>query len=138
MLKIFFKMMKSFDHLDGKDLLGKQHLSDEEGWKLPSKFIPYRNFSTPANQPMLVTDFERGIVDWDSWYRWRKLPKDSPAALLMDFPLSVYQLLVKCLEVTSPNTGSPNKRVPLHVQIIGAEVELNMIPLYVLFFMWFT
>ena len=35
------KLLESFDHRDGKDLIGKKHLSDEEGWKLPSKYIPY-------------------------------------------------------------------------------------------------
>ena len=126
----FLKIMKSFDHLDGKDLLAKKHLSDEEGWRLPSKFIPYRDFSkSSAKRPVLVTEFEGGVVDWDSWYKWRGLSKDSPAALLMDYPLSVYQMVVKCLELTSPNAGKPKHRVALHLHLLGAEVELNYLPL---------
>ncbi|KDR82444.1 hypothetical protein GALMADRAFT_824344 [Galerina marginata CBS 339.88] len=124
------KMMKSFDHLDGNQLFGKKHLSDEEGWKLPPKFIPHRNFSSASTRPKLVTEFEGGVVDWDSWYRWRKLSKESPAVLLMDYPMSVYQMLVKCLEVTSPKAGREDKRVPLHVHLIGVEVELNYLPLF--------
>ncbi|KAF8887265.1 hypothetical protein CPB84DRAFT_1684728 [Gymnopilus junonius] len=125
------KMFKSFDYLDGKELLGKRHLSDEEGWKLPPKFIPYRNFEeSSTTRPMLVTRFEGGVVDWDTWYKWRKLSKESPAALLMDYPLSVYQLIVNCLNLTSPKAGRPNDRVPLHLHLIGVEVELNYLPLF--------
>ncbi|KAJ8087279.1 hypothetical protein PM082_006109 [Marasmius tenuissimus] len=48
----------------------------------------------------------------------------------MDFPLSVYQMLVHCLKVTSPNSGSPGKRIPLNVHLLGVEVELNYVPLF--------
>lgn len=129
------KMLTGFDHLDGKDLLGKKHLTDEEGWKLPLNLIPFRHFALDERRPILVTDFGEPIKDWDSWYRWRKLPKESIAALLMTFPLSVYQLLVHCLEITNPNAGKKDKRIPLHVQILGVEVELNYIPLYVFVFL---
>lgn len=125
------KLVKSYNHLDGKDLIVKKHLTDEEGWKLSSKFIPYRNFSSPATRPKLVTEFEAGVVDWDSWYRWRNLSKESPAALLMDYPMSVYQMVVNCLEITSPNAGQIDKRVALNLHLLGAEVELNFLPLCV-------
>jgi hypothetical protein len=49
----------------------------------------------------------------------------------MAVPLSVYHLLVRCLQLTKPHAGSPEKRVPLHVHLLGAEVELNYVPLYV-------
>ncbi|KAK1226856.1 hypothetical protein PQX77_010160 [Marasmius sp. AFHP31] len=125
-------MLKSFDHLDGKDLLKKKHLTDLEGWRLSNRsLIPLRDFSAaPEQRPVLVTKFEGGVLDWDSWYKWRKLSKGSPAALLMDFPLSVYQMLVHCLKVTSPNSGSPKKRIPLNIHLLGVEVELNYLPLF--------
>ncbi len=55
--------------------------------------------------------------------------KESPAALLMSFPLSAYWLVVHCLKVTSPSAGSAGKRVPLRIHAIGTEVELNYLPL---------
>ncbi|KAF9058329.1 hypothetical protein BDP27DRAFT_1303897 [Rhodocollybia butyracea] len=125
------KMIKSFDHLDGKDLLKTEQLSDEQGWKLPLEYIPYRDFTHKDDRrPVLATEFDGGIVDWDSWYRWRKIPKDSPAALLMDFPMSVYQMLVHCLKVTSPGAGSAAERVKLNIHLLGVEVELNFVPLF--------
>lgn len=125
------KLANSFEHLDGKDLLGKNHLSDEQGWKLPPNLIPYLNFPSPVSRPTLVTEFERGVADWDGWYRWRNLTKESPAALLMNFPMSVYQMVVNCLELTSSNAGQPNKRVNLTLHLLGTDVQLNFLPLCV-------
>ncbi|KAF9065209.1 hypothetical protein BDP27DRAFT_1298363 [Rhodocollybia butyracea] len=125
------KSRKYPDHLDGYDLLKSDHLSDKQGWKLSPKFVPYRDFSkNEERQPLLVTKFDGGIVDWDSWYRWRKIPKDSPAALLMHYPMSVYQMLVHCLKVTSPSAGRESNRVNLNVHLLGVEVELNFVPLF--------
>jgi hypothetical protein len=126
------RMMRSFYHLDGKDLLQKKHLTDEDGWKLPAALIPYREFSDTSKRPMNVNDFGESVKDWDSWYRWRKLPKESIAALIMNFPLSVYQLLVYCLEVTNSAKGSKEHRVPIHIHLLGTEAELNYIPMSVM------
>lgn len=124
------ELLKGFDHLDGKDLLKQKHLTDLEGWKLPPHLVPFRNFSTPkAKRPVLVTDFSQGITDWDGWYSWRGLSKGSPAALLMSFPMSIYQLLVHCLNVTDPGLGCPDNRISLEVHMIGLEVELNYLPM---------
>lgn len=127
------KLANNFEHLDGKDLIGKNHLSEEEGWKLPSNLIPYLNLLSPSVRPELVTKFNEqgGIIGWDSWYRWRKLSKESPVALLINFPLSVYQMVVNCLGVTSSNAGRPDKHVNLTLHLLDADVELNFLPLCV-------
>ena len=123
-------LLKLEDFIDGNDLLKRAHLSDEQGWKLPTHLIPYSDFSHKfAKKPVLVTELSEPIKDWRGWYEWRQLPLESPAALLMAFPLSIYQMLVRCLEVTSPSAGSANKRVSLRVHVIGVEVELNYVPL---------
>ncbi|EJD42597.1 hypothetical protein AURDEDRAFT_105338 [Auricularia subglabra TFB-10046 SS5] len=125
------KLFAQFDHLDGLDLLQKNHLNDAQGWKLPPKLVPLRDFeNAPERKPVLVTRFDGGIRDWDSWYHWRQIPKESPAALLMDFPLSVYRLLTHCLRVTDADAGSKDKRIPVTIHYLGAEVELNFIPLF--------
>ncbi|TCD60364.1 hypothetical protein EIP91_010311 [Steccherinum ochraceum] len=124
------KWLSIFDHLDGKDLLKSNHLSDEDGWRLPAKLIPFRDFPSAEKRPVLVAEFGEPVKDWDSWYRWRKLSKESPAALIMDFPMSAYQLVVKCLEVTNATKGTASKRVPLHIEMLGVEVELNFLPAY--------
>lgn len=119
-------------HLDGHDLLhAKHYLTDKEGWKLPAKLIPFLDLSHLADnkRPVLVTEFEGGVKDWDSWYTWRNLPKRSPAALLMNFPLTVYQLIVHTLGLTKASDGKPDGRVKLCIHLLGPEQELNFLPL---------
>ena len=53
----------------------------------------------------------------------------SPAALLMDYRLSAYWLITHTLGLTDCTAGTVDKRVPLDVHVLGAEVELNFLPL---------
>ncbi|THH29344.1 hypothetical protein EUX98_g4855 [Antrodiella citrinella] len=124
------RIRETFAHLDGKDLLGVRHLSDKDGWKLPLRLIPYRDFTSADTRPVLVTEFGEPIKDWDSWYQWRKLPLESPAALIMNFPMTVYHLITNCLELTNATRGSPRKRIPFKVHMLGVEVELNYLPIF--------
>ncbi|KAG2754541.1 hypothetical protein P692DRAFT_20770040 [Suillus brevipes Sb2] len=116
---------KGFEH--GYMLLSNQVLADETGWKLEKRLIPRLVFEL-GTEPELASKAD--IVDWDSWYKWRNLPKESPAALLLHYPLTVYQLLVNVLHVTGPTRNSSESRQALNVHYIGAEVELNMLPLF--------
>ncbi|KAJ6583785.1 hypothetical protein B0H10DRAFT_2096488 [Mycena sp. CBHHK59/15] len=123
------EMAKVYDYLDGTALLDAKHLTDRDGWKLEPELIPFYNFSSLWAPPRLAVKAE--IKDWDSWYSWRRLPKESPAALLLHYPMSIYWLLVDTLRVANPKAGtSDGARVPLNVQYIGAEVELNFLPLF--------
>ncbi len=106
-LKPFFA---KFDHLEGKDLLKEDHLSDVDGWKLEMRLIPYRQFPSASKRPQIVTELDRRISSWESWYEWRGLSKESPAALLMSFPLSAYWLITHCLQLTRASAGRPEKR----------------------------
>ncbi|KZV69147.1 hypothetical protein PENSPDRAFT_686635 [Peniophora sp. CONT] len=120
-------------HLDGSDLLQRTtHFNDKQGWKLEPELIPFRDLSAVQEErrPILVTEYEGGVTDWSSWYAWRKLPLESPAALLMDYPLSAYRLITHTLGLTTSTAGDAIKRVPLNIHVLGAEVELNFLPLY--------
>jgi hypothetical protein len=125
-------MFSRFKHTDGLDLLKESHLTDKEGWRLKDRrLIPFRNFdSVPhLSPPQALTAV---VNSWKEWHDWRNLPLDSPASLLMSWPISVYWILVDTLRVTKPTSGSPKQRVDLTVHLLGAEVELNYIPLYAL------
>ena len=111
---------------DGYLLLLDRHLDDKAGWKLEDRLIPRLHFE-PGREPLIGSS--ANVVDWKSWYQWRSLPFDSPAALLMHYPLTVYHLLVNVLKVTSPSRGSSGSRQMLGIHYLGAEVELNMLPL---------
>jgi hypothetical protein len=116
---------EGFEH--GYMLLSDRLLTDETGWKLEKHLIPRLVFEL-GTEPELASKVD--IADWESWYKWRNLPKESPAALLLHYPLTVYHLLVNVLHVTGPKRNSAASRQALHVHYIGAEVELNMLPLF--------
>ncbi|KAG2146546.1 uncharacterized protein EDB93DRAFT_1104316 [Suillus bovinus] len=116
---------KEFEH--GYMLLSDKLLTDETGWKLEKRLIPRLVFEL-GTEPELASKVD--IVDWDSWYKWRNIPRESPAALLLHYPLTVYQLLVNVLQVAGPKRNSSESRQALNVHYIGAEVELNMLPLF--------
>ncbi|KAJ7639139.1 hypothetical protein FB45DRAFT_904826 [Roridomyces roridus] len=127
--RIAQQIAKFFDYVDGTPLLETKHLTDRAGWKLEPELIPFHTFSSLWEPPRLASKVT--ITDWDSWYSWRRLPKESPAALIMDFPMSVYWLLVHTLQVADPKAGSPDgPRVQLKVHYVGAETELNFLPLF--------
>ncbi|KIP03311.1 hypothetical protein PHLGIDRAFT_77815 [Phlebiopsis gigantea 11061_1 CR5-6] len=48
----------------------------------------------------------------------------------MSFPMSVYHLIVERLKITSPAAASAGKREQLNILLLGAEVELNFVPLF--------
>lgn len=102
-------------------------------WKMKKReWTPLLKFDASEEDNEKIPDDPRGgvVKDWESWYKWRGLERESPAVLLMDAPLSVYWLLTDVLGIIKTKkvemTGLP-KRVELH--LVGVETELNMIPL---------
>ncbi|KAJ6465616.1 hypothetical protein C8R47DRAFT_1154686 [Mycena vitilis] len=108
---------KKITFLDGQDLLNDRHLTDDEGWKLPAEQVVHRGFSglQPPRRRLSL------LRNWDDWHSWRKVPKSSPASLLMHYPLSIYWMLTETLNVAS--VESKESRVHLTVHYIGAEVD---------------
>lgn len=111
----------------GYQLLHDKHLDDKGGWKLEDRLIPKLQFEAEM-EPAIASS--ANVTDWKSWYSWRNLPLESPAALLMHYPLTVYQLLVHVLRITHPSRNSAEHRQSLNVHYLGPEVELNMLPLF--------
>ncbi|KAJ6465630.1 hypothetical protein C8R47DRAFT_991349 [Mycena vitilis] len=114
---------KKIQFINGQDLLKDNHLTDREGWKLPVEQVVHRDFlgAQPPRRRLSL------LRNWDDWHSWRKVPKSSPASLLMHYPLSIYWMLTDTLKVASSGSES---RVHLTVHYIGAEVELNFIPIF--------
>ncbi|KZS88091.1 hypothetical protein SISNIDRAFT_480037 [Sistotremastrum niveocremeum HHB9708] len=115
-------------YVHGEVLLGNKWPSDIEAWKLKdSKLVPKLVFDGESKPPPQPTADQ--VKDWKSWYEWRGLDVASPAAILMDFPLSVFYLVTKVLNLVDPS-GTPEHRQKLTIHYIGAEVELNFLPLF--------
>ncbi|KAJ7043648.1 hypothetical protein C8F04DRAFT_1028632 [Mycena alexandri] len=99
---------------------GRQ-LTEEEGWKLATKFIP-------SLAPKVCPSFPPTFDDnWTSYYQWRRLPIESPAAILLQWPLSVYACL-KELGLVKKELAGPRRK--LRVDYIGLRDEFGFIPVF--------
>ena len=116
---------KPYTH--GEVMLRKEWPKHVDAWKLKDEKDVPRLFFTKEIPPPKQPKYGQ-VKDWESWYTWRGLALKSPAALLMDFPLSVYHLLTKILDVVNLES-TPSNRQTLRVHYIGVEVELDFLPL---------
>ena len=60
--------------------------------------------------------------DWQTYYRSRGLPVDSPLAALLTFPLTVFHVLDRL------GLAGSSRKVSVHV--LGPEKELFLLPLF--------
>ncbi|KAJ6452511.1 hypothetical protein C8R45DRAFT_1065289 [Mycena sanguinolenta] len=127
-----------FRHEDNTNLKGYAHgammlaleewPSDIEGWKLQDEaLIPPIFFTGQFPPPARPRPGQ--VRDWKSWYDWRGLSLESPAAVLMDHILTTYHLLTETLKVVDLHRPSKERQVA-DVHYLGAETELNYLPLF--------
>ncbi|KAJ7676429.1 hypothetical protein B0H17DRAFT_1080023 [Mycena rosella] len=101
---------------------------DQDGWKLKNEaLIPHLFFTGEFPPPARPRPGQ--VKDWKSWYEWRALPLESPAAVLMDHVLTTYYLLTETLKVVDLHRPSGEQQV-VDVHYLGAELELNFLPLF--------
>ncbi|KAJ6558213.1 hypothetical protein B0H19DRAFT_1376691 [Mycena capillaripes] len=105
--------------------------SHVEAWTLPSAQIPHLAFENAKLKSQMPALHDNNFVqDWTTYYAWRKLDHKSPVALRMDIVLTVYYLLTKVLGVVNTSQGATKLRRSLNIHFLGAEKELNIIPLF--------
>ncbi|KAJ7640392.1 hypothetical protein DFH06DRAFT_1477908 [Mycena polygramma] len=115
----------------GSMLLQPALPSHFEAWTLPSEQIPHLVFEDPDARSRMPAIHDNNFVqDWATYYAWRKLGRESPVALRMDMVLTVYHLLTKVLGVVDTAKDATNVRRALNIHFVGAEKELNIIPLF--------
>lgn len=68
------------------------------------------------------------ISSWSEYYHLRRLPCDSPALLLLTFPLTLYYAIVEYGMV--PCTVAKILQRRLRIHIVGVEKELNFLDLF--------
>ena len=111
-----------FRDTHGGALLSDEHLEEKDGWKLPMEEIPWLTFREGRKAPSFPPAFEH---NWTSYYKWRGLPLESPAALLLHWPLSIYHLLYRLDFVPSETEIAGSERRKLKIHCIGVEVRLT-------------
>ncbi len=113
-----------------------KRLSYQEGFALDESFIPPErpvtkddciraNISSApleCNMNMLV------LNSWEDYYNLRQISMESPVALLVTFPLTIYFALMKFGEV--PITVANMLNRPVRIHVVGVEKELNFLDMF--------
>ncbi|KAF7373122.1 hypothetical protein MSAN_00520000 [Mycena sanguinolenta] len=135
---VFSRSAQPFRHSNKTNLKGYAHgammlaleewPSDVEWWKLQDEvLIPHYFFTDQFPPPVRPRPGQ--VKDWKSWYDWRGLSFESPATVLMDHILTTYYLLTETLKVVDLQRGSKERQV-VDIHYLGAETELNYLPLF--------
>ena len=104
--------------INGNMLLFSEFPTLAEGWTTslsPNEYPPLTKPTKPLPQD--------GIKSWAEYMDWRGLSTTSVAPLLLTNVLTVYQMLYHELKL-------PQKKNVLSVWLVGAEKQLNQIPLF--------
>ncbi|KAK0440765.1 hypothetical protein EV421DRAFT_762322 [Armillaria borealis] len=98
---------------------------EKAGWKLPDDEIPWLK-DARMKVPAFPATFEDS---WKGYYEWRQLPLDSPAALLLHWPMSMFMCLRELGFVEEvPKLDAPRRELRVHC--VGAAREMTVIPLF--------
>ena len=81
----------------------------------------------PKEEPAILPN-EHCIDSWAAYYKLREIPKESPVAILLTFPLTLYHVITEYGEV--PCAVAKMLCRPLRIHIVGAEKEVNFLDLF--------
>ncbi|XP_059938500.1 zinc finger MYND domain-containing protein 15-like isoform X1 [Mesoplodon densirostris] len=83
----------------------------------------------PALMPPVPPDPPRGLFgSWQDYYTWRGLSLDSPMAVLLTYPLTVYYVITHLVPQSFPELNIQNKKsLKIHVVEAGKEFDLIMV-----------
>ncbi|KAJ3223547.1 hypothetical protein HK099_000968, partial [Clydaea vesicula] len=89
-----------------------------------AKFLGVPESLLPLDKPFENGVDTRKIDSWKSYYENRNIPLDSPLALILEYPLTIFHLLNKFV---LPKGALPSKFV---IHLVGVEKEADLIPLF--------
>ncbi|KAI5280908.1 zinc finger MYND domain-containing protein 15 isoform X2 [Manis pentadactyla] len=83
----------------------------------------------PPLMPPVPPDPPRGLFgSWQDYYTWRGLSLDSPVAVLLTYPLTVYYIITHLVPQSFPELNIQNKQsLKIHVVEAGKEFDLVMV-----------
>ncbi|RKP26004.1 hypothetical protein SYNPS1DRAFT_28283 [Syncephalis pseudoplumigaleata] len=91
-----------------------------ELWALPESALP-----APLCKPLAKKQAaapSEVLKNWADYYSFRQLPADSPIAVILSLPLTLYHVITECLPERI------QKRKELRIYLLGAEKELDQLP----------
>ncbi|KAK9675737.1 hypothetical protein RND81_11G027000 [Saponaria officinalis] len=87
-------------------------------WNLSSMFAP-------CTDP--VSPLTKQLSSWKEYYKWRSIPLDSPAALLLQWPLTIYRAVQ--LNVHRMPNSEASKEI-LNIHYLGPDTELSQLAVF--------
>uniref|UniRef100_A0A8C0WAW2 Zinc finger MYND domain-containing protein 15 n=1 Tax=Castor canadensis TaxID=51338 RepID=A0A8C0WAW2_CASCN len=83
----------------------------------------------PSLMPPVPLDPPRSLFgSWQDYYTWRGLSLDSPLAVLLTYPLTVYYVITHLVPQSFPELNIQNKQsLKIHVVEAGKEFDLVMV-----------
>lgn len=108
-------------------------LSYSQGFAIDGRLLPPER---PVNEDDVsragVThESQCNLLDlnsWEEYYKVRDIPLESPVALLLTFPLTIYYALLKYGAV--PITVARMLSRPIRIHVVGIEKELNFLDMF--------
>ncbi|XAR65006.1 hypothetical protein NMG60_11008939 [Bertholletia excelsa] len=85
-----------------------------KGWNLPSTLCPCTGPSSPIPEQ---------LSGWEHYYEWRSIPLDSPVALLLHWPLTLYQ----AIQLAAAGKLIHEIRNELRIHYLGPDKELHQL-----------
>ncbi|XP_053426335.1 zinc finger MYND domain-containing protein 15 isoform X2 [Nycticebus coucang] len=84
----------------------------------------------PALMPPVPLDPPRSLFgSWQDYYTWRGLSLDSPMAVLLTYPLTVYYVITHLVPQSFPELNIQNKQ-SLKIHVIEAEKEFDLVMVF--------
>ena len=116
-----------------KEIDVTNRLSYAQGFAMDGHLLPpERSVSDDdVSRAGIKYDSQCNLLDlnsWEDYYKIRCIPLESPAALLLSFPLSIYYALLKHGAV--PITVARMLRRQVRIHVVGIEKELNFLDMF--------
>ncbi|KAI0529325.1 hypothetical protein KFK09_001872 [Dendrobium nobile] len=88
-----------------------------DGWDLPSSLCP-------CSEPKSC--ISTCLQSWEDYYRWRGLPFNSPAAMLLHWPLTIFH----CFQLCASQSLISATLDKLYIHYLGPEKELSQLAVF--------
>ncbi|XP_040856458.1 zinc finger MYND domain-containing protein 15 isoform X2 [Ochotona curzoniae] len=84
----------------------------------------------PALMPPVPLDPPRSLfASWQDYYTWRGLSLDSPMAVLLTYPLTVYYVITHLVPQSFPELNIQNKQ-SLKIHVVEASKEFDLVMVF--------
>nr|XP_043624697.1 zinc finger MYND domain-containing protein 15 isoform X2 [Erigeron canadensis] len=93
------------------------HLRSDKGWSLSSRLCP-------CTGPLSI--LKKQLNSWSDYCEWRGIPLDSPVALLLHWPLTIYQ----AIQLAFSKDLIPATTDELCIHYLGPERELYQLSVF--------